>query len=69
MGTDWEKAEAALQGYGDAIAFEVLEDCIVARTFVSVIWYVILQQQRPDAGRLAQLEHYLNWLRQREGRT
>ncbi|UBF28671.1 aminoglycoside phosphotransferase family protein [Kovacikia minuta CCNUW1] len=69
LGTDWEKAEAALQGYGDAIDFEVLEDCIVARAFVSVIWYVILQQQRPEAGRLAQLEHYLNWLRQREGRT
>jgi hypothetical protein len=69
LGTDWEKAEAALQGYGDAIDFEVLENCIVARTFVSVIWYVLLQQQRPDAGRLAQLEHYLNWLRQREGRA
>jgi len=69
LGTDWEKAEAALQGYGDAIDFEVLENCIVARIFVSVVWYVILQHQRPDAGRLAQLEHYLNWLRQREGRA
>jgi hypothetical protein len=68
LGTDWEKAEAALQGYGDEIDFEILEDCITARVLVSVIWYVILQQQRPDAGRLAQLEHYLNWLRQREGR-
>jgi hypothetical protein len=69
LGTDWEKAEAALQGYGDAIDFEILENCIVARAFVSVIWSVILQQQRPDAGRLARLEHYLNWLRQREART
>lgn len=67
LGTDWEKAEAALQGYGEAIDFEILENCIVARAFVSVIWFVILQQQRPDAGRLARLEHYLNWLRQREG--
>ncbi|XGV94733.1 MAG: phosphotransferase [Leptolyngbya sp. BL-A-14] len=69
LGTDWEKAEVALQGYGEAIDFEILEDCITARVFVSIIWSVILQQQRPDAGRLAQLEQYLNWLRQREGRV
>lgn len=67
-GVDLEKAEAALQGYGDGIDPEILEDCIVARSFVTVIWYAILQQQRPSAERQAQLEQRLAWLKQRQGR-
>lgn len=68
FGTDLEKAEAALQGYGDAIDPEILEDCIAARIFIEVVWYVILQQQRPSAERQAPLEQRLAWLKQREAR-
>ncbi len=68
FGTDLEKAEAALQGYGGAIDPDILEDCIAARTFITVIWYSILQQQRPSAGRQAQLDQQLTWLKQQEAR-
>jgi thiamine kinase-like enzyme len=68
-GIDLEKAEAALQGYGGSIDPEILEECMVARSFVTVIWYTILQQQRPSADRKAQLEQRLAWLKQRENRT
>jgi hypothetical protein len=68
-GIDLEKAEAALQGYGGLIDPEILEDCMVARSFVTVIWYAIIQQQRPSAERQAQLEQRLAWLKQRENRT
>jgi thiamine kinase-like enzyme len=69
FGTDLEKAEAALQGYGGSIDPEILEECMVARSFVTVVWYAILQQQRPSADRKAQLEQRLAWLKQRENRT
>lgn len=68
-GIDLEKAEAALQGYGGSIDPEILGECMVARSFVTVIWYTILQQQRPSADRKAQLEQRLAWLKQRENRT
>jgi hypothetical protein len=67
-GIDLEKAEAALQGYGGPIDPEILEGCMVARSFVTVVWYAILQQQRPNADRQTQLEQRLAWLKQREGR-
>jgi len=69
FGADLEKAEAALQGYGGDIDPEILEDCIVARTFMGVVWSVILQQQRPSADRQASLEQRLNWLKQWEGKV
>jgi hypothetical protein len=68
-GTDLEKAEAALQGYGGVIDSEILNDCIVARSFVTVIWYMILQQQRPSAGRQFLLEQRLAWLKQQRTRN
>lgn len=69
FGTDLEKAEAALQGYGGAIDPEILADCIVARTFIAVVWSVILQQQRPSAERQVRLAQQLAWLKQREQRS
>lgn len=69
FGTDREKAEAALQGKGSVLDPEILADCIVARTFIAVVWSVILQQQRPNAERQARLEQQLAWLKQREERS
>ncbi|GAB4229215.1 MAG: aminoglycoside phosphotransferase family protein [Elainellaceae cyanobacterium] len=66
--TDLEKAEAALQGYGGDIDADILDICVVARTFVSVIWLVILQQQHPNPDREGLLEHRLTWLKQQERR-
>lgn len=66
FGTDLEKAEAALQGYDNTIEPEILEVCVVARTFIMVVWSAILQQQRPTAERQARLEQRLTWLKQRE---
>ncbi|HEY9658625.1 MAG TPA: aminoglycoside phosphotransferase family protein [Allocoleopsis sp.] len=66
FGTDIEKAEAALAGYGCRIDPEILESCIVARVFVGIIWSTIFQKQRPDPERQAQLEYRLAWLKQRE---
>lgn len=64
FGTNLEKSEAALQGYGKAIDPDILADCIVARTFIEVVWSVILQRQRPNPARQAQLEQRLTWLKQ-----
>jgi hypothetical protein len=66
FGTDLEKAETALRGYNSPIDPEILEDCITARTFIVVVWSVILQQQRPSADRQARLEQQLIWLKQRQ---
>jgi thiamine kinase-like enzyme len=67
FGNDLEKVDAALQGYGNVIDPEILEDCIAARTFIAIVWSVIFQQQRPRADRQAGIEQRLAWLKQREG--
>jgi thiamine kinase-like enzyme len=64
--TDLEKAEAALQAYGSVVDPEILQNCIAARTFISVVWSVILQRPELRSEQQARLEHRLAWLKQWE---
>lgn len=63
FGTDFEKAEAALQGYGRDFDLTALLWCIEARTFVALIWSIVLAKQHPSAAKQARIDRRLEWLR------
>ncbi|GAB1544146.1 aminoglycoside phosphotransferase family protein [Scytonema sp. NUACC21] len=65
FGSDTERVNAALKGYGLRIDDEILDLFIEARTFQTVLWNYIIGQQHPD--HLERFEGRLQWFRQREG--
>lgn len=67
FGTDREKAAAAIRGYGQQIDNAVLDLCIEVRTFVALVWSIVLHQQHPSPQRQARIERRLEWFRDREG--
>lgn len=67
FGTDRDKAEVALDGYGRSFSPEALEVCIEARTFVALIWSIVLHRQHPSQERQSRIEGRLHWFRKREG--
>lgn len=66
FGTDRDKAEVALDGYGRSFNDEALDWCIEARTFVALVWSIILHRQHPSSERQARIERRLQWFRDRE---
>ncbi|MBE9013422.1 aminoglycoside phosphotransferase family protein [Pseudanabaenaceae cyanobacterium LEGE 13415] len=66
FGTDRDKAEVALDGYGRSFSDEALNWCIEARTFVALVWSIILHRQHPSLERQARIERRLQWFRDRE---
>ncbi|MBD1845681.1 aminoglycoside phosphotransferase family protein [Cyanobacteria bacterium FACHB-63] len=68
FGTDRDKAEAALDGYGRSFNNEALDWCIEARTFVALVWSIILHRQHPSPERQARIARRLQWLQSRECR-
>lgn len=66
FGTDRDKAELALNGYGRSFNNEALDWCIEARTFVALVWSIILHRQHPSPERQARIEGRLHWFRDRE---
>ncbi|MEP0919990.1 aminoglycoside phosphotransferase family protein [Leptolyngbya sp. DQ-M1] len=68
FGTDRDKAEMALDGYGRSFDPEALAVCIEARTLVALVWTIILHRQHPDRSRQARIEGRLRWLRSRKTR-
>lgn len=64
--TGQDQAEAALNGYGRSFDEAALDCCIEARTFVALVWTIILQRQHPTPQRQARIEGRLRWLRERE---
>ncbi|MGG6284735.1 phosphotransferase enzyme family protein [Leptolyngbya sp. AN03gr2] len=66
FGTDRDKVEMALDGYGRSYNPEALALCIEARTLVALVWTIILHRQHPDRSRQARIEGRLNWFRRRE---
>lgn len=66
FGTDRDKAEVALAGYGRSFSGEALNWCIEARTFVALVWSIILHRQHPNPERQARIERRLDWFRNRE---
>jgi thiamine kinase-like enzyme len=67
FGTDLEKAAAAIKGYGQEIDNAILDLCIEVRTFVALVWSIVLHQQHPSPQRQARIERRLEWFRNREG--
>lgn len=67
FGTDRDKAEVALDGYGRSFSPEALEVCIEARTFVALVWSIVLHRQHPSQERQSRIEGRLHWFRKREG--
>lgn len=67
FGTDLEKAAAAIKGYGQEIDNAVLDLCVEVRTFVALVWSIVLHQQHPSPQRQARIERRLEWFRDREG--
>jgi hypothetical protein len=65
FGTEVDRAEAALRGYGDDFDELALDWCIEARTFVALIWSIILSRPNPSTAQRSRVEQRLNWLRQR----
>jgi hypothetical protein len=63
FGTDFEKAEAALQGYGRDFDLTALLWCIEARTFVALIWSIVLAKPHPSPTQQARIDRRLAWLR------
>jgi Phosphotransferase enzyme family len=57
------RAELALQGYGREFNPVALAHCIEARTFVALIWGMILQTQHPQVDRQNRINGRLAWLR------
>lgn len=65
FGIDRDKAELALDGYGRSFNNEALDWCIEARTFVALVWSIILHRQHPSPERQARIERRLHWFRNR----
>jgi hypothetical protein len=63
FGTDFEKAEAALRGYGRDFDLTALLWCIEARTFVALIWSIVLAKPHPSPAQQARIDRRLAWLR------
>lgn len=68
FGTDRDKAEVALDGYGRSFSNDALDWCIEARTFVALVWSIILHSQHPSPARQTRIEGRLRWFRSRSGR-
>lgn len=64
FGTDCDRVNLALKGYGTDFDPVALEYCIEARTFVALIWAMILQEHHPQTDRRDRIERRLAWLRQ-----
>ena len=63
FGTDVERSEMALRGYGryDAVA---LSACVEARTLVALVWSIIMHQANPSPERQFRIDRRLEWLRE-----
>ncbi|MBE9008616.1 hypothetical protein IQ250_00085 [Pseudanabaenaceae cyanobacterium LEGE 13415] len=68
FGTDRDQAELALDGYGRSFNNEALDWCIEARTFVALVWSIILHRQHPSPELQARIAGRLQWFRSRERR-
>lgn len=63
LGTEVDRASAALNGYGTKIDEEALRLCVRVRTFVALLWGIVIHQQHPSAERQARIEARLQWFR------
>jgi Phosphotransferase enzyme family len=63
FGTDVERSEMALRGYGryDAAA---LSACVEARTLVALVWSIVMNQANPSPERRFRIDRRLDWLRE-----
>jgi thiamine kinase-like enzyme len=64
FGTDCDRIDLVLQGYGMDFDPVALEQCVEARTFVALIWAMILQEQHPNTDRSQRIDRRLEWLHQ-----
>lgn len=64
FGLDCDRSERALQGYGTDFDPIALDQCVEARTFVALIWAMILQEQHPSVDRRHRIDRRLEWLHQ-----
>lgn len=55
-----------LEGHSKAIDQTELELCIEIRTFVALVWGILIHQQHPSPERQARIEARLHWFRDRE---
>ena len=65
FGTDVERSNAALAGYGSAIDPELLDLCVAARNLCGVVWSIVMERRRPDHHLRERLEGRLRWFRAR----
>jgi thiamine kinase-like enzyme len=64
FGVDCDRIDLTLQGYGMDFDPIALEQCVEARTFVALIWAIILQEQHPNVDRRQRIDRRLEWLHQ-----
>ncbi len=63
FGTEWERSEQALRGYGDYDA-GALSACVEARTLVALVWSIVMHQANPSPERQFRIDRRLEWLRE-----
>ena len=62
FGTEVERSEMALWGYGNYDA-AALSACVDARTLVALVWSIVMHQANPSPERQFRIDRRLEWLR------